>query len=234
MNETEPIITLISGIVQTGAISFLVYMIIKGLKNEIKTLQENILTQNKTIETMNKRVEETEKIGNLYKQLITDFPKAIDDYQAVITKTKDMTIYELKNKVEEQVFTIEDLQKKATIGGDVIKQKVAGIGKLFLQPDNKDLLEFLQKIHETTDVLLDSLLKNESLDEFLKSLNQKINILEDIYITEIFSSDKMLMYKVKTAYSNLDGNIYMISFDNQIYINQQCLEFFREKYKMLR
>ena len=230
----EGIITIIVGVIQTGAITYVVNMIIKGLKVEIKTLQTHIETQNKTIETMNKRVSETEKIGDLYKQLISDFPKAIDDYQAVITKTKDMTIYELKNKLEEQVFTIEDLQNKSKIGGQLVSQKAAGVSKLFLNKDNKDLLEFLQKIHEKSDVLFEAIFKSETFDDLLKNLNQKVEILDEGNSRDLFNPETMMKYKAKTTSFNMNGNVYMLTFDNKIYITQNWLNIFGEKYKTLK
>jgi len=109
----ETAIQIITGVLETGIISFIVYMIIRGLKTEIKTLHSVVINQNKTIKTMDKRIQETEKIGNLYKQLISDFPQALEDYQTVITKTKNTTILELKSKIKEQELTIDDLTKRA-------------------------------------------------------------------------------------------------------------------------
>ena len=227
-------ITIIVGVIQTGAISYLVYMIIKGLKTEIKTLQTHIQTQNKTIETMNKRVEETEKIGDLYKKLISDFPKAIDDYQAVITKTKDMTIYELKNKLEEQGFTIEELQKKTESGDQLITQKAAGISKLFLNKDNKDLLDFFQRIDKNSDKLFEAIFKNSNFDDLMKYLNQEIHILKSEETAEHFLPSNMKKYNAKTASFSATGEIFMLTFDNKVYITQNWLEIFRQKYSTLK
>jgi len=227
-------IQIITGVLQTGVISFVVYMIIRGLKTEIKTLQTVVTTQNKTIETMDKRIQETEKIGDLYKQLVSDFPQALEDYQAVITKTKDKTIYELKLRLEEQELTIGDLTKRTQSSDPKVVQKAAGISKLFLNKENKDLLEFLQKIEEKPEIIVDAMINSNDFDDLMKILKQKIETLAQVDPREMFGTEFMMKYKAKTASFGLGGGFYMISFDNIIYITEDWLMKFKEKYNLLK
>ena len=211
-------IQLISVFLETGAISFLVYKIMHGLKVEIKTLQSLINNQNKTIETMDKRIQETEKIGELYKKLISDFPKALEDYQEVITKTKDQTIYQLKSSIEEQKFTIETLQSQ-TKGNDPIKiQRAASISKLFLNKENKNLLEFLDKLDDNKDNVINKMLENSDLEKLIESLGYKIEIIENPNPKEVFVDEIFKRYRVKNSTYTFNGEFYMITFDNEIKI----------------
>lgn len=230
MNTT---IKIISGILETGVIGFVVYMIIKGLKTEIQTLQKNVVAQNETIKTMDKRIEETEKISDLYKRLVSDFPQALDDYQAVITKTKDSTIYELKSKVEEQNLTIEELKKISEKGDEKTSSRASIIGKLFLDKENKDLLQFIQNLESNKDLTFKSMFNNPTFDGFLNELNKEIKIISEDETRDIITPKKMEEYKVRTATFGINGS-YMVTFDNELYITDRLLTIFKEGYESLK
>ncbi|HOB27547.1 MAG TPA: hypothetical protein PKJ07_05355 [Bacteroidales bacterium] len=230
----ETAIQIITGVLETGIISFIVYMIIRGLKTEIKTLHSVVINQNKTIKTMDKRIQETEKIGNLYKQLVSDFPQALEDYQTVITKTKNTTILELKSKIKEQELTIDDLTKRAQSSDPKVVQKAAGISKLFLNKENKDLLEFLQKIEEKPEIIVDAMISSNDFDDLMKILKRKIETLSQVDTREMFDAEYIKKYNIKTASFGSNGIFYMISFDNIIYITEDCLMKFKEKYNLLK
>jgi hypothetical protein len=229
MNTT---IQIISGILETGAISFVVYMIMKGLKTEIKTLQKNVVAQNETIKTMDKRIEETEKIGDLYKRLISDFPQALDDYQAVITKTKDSTIYELKSKLEEQNLTIEELREISEKGDKQTSTRATIIGKLFLDKENKDLLQFIQNLESNKDLTFKAMFENSNFNRFLASLKKEVKYVEEEGIRDIFSSEFMEKNKARNATINRNGS-YMLTFDNELIISERLFNIFKNGYESL-
>jgi hypothetical protein len=229
MNTT---IQIISGILETGAISFVVYMIMKGLKTEIKTLQKNVVAQNETIKTMDKRIEETEKIGDLYKRLISDFPQALDDYQAVITKTKDSTIYELKSKLEEQNLTIEELREISEKGDKQTSTRATIIGKLFLDKENKDLLQFIQNLESNKDLTFKAMFENSNFNRFLASLKKEVKYVEEEGIRDIFSSEFMEKNKARNATINRNGS-YMLTFNNELIISERLFNIFKNGYESL-
>ena len=229
MNTT---IQIISGILETGVIGFVVYMLIKGLKTEIKTLQKNVVAQNETIKTMDKRIEETEKIGDLYKKLISDFPKALDDYQAVITKTKDSTIYELKSRVEEQKLTIEELKEISDQGDISTSKRATVIGKLFLEKENKNLLQFVQNLDINKDLTFKAMFENSSFNGLLKTLKKEVKFIEENEFQEIFSTNFMEINKVRVATKSVNGN-YMITFDNKLLISERLFNIFKVIYESL-
>lgn len=222
----------VTAILETGLIGFVVYMIIKGLKTEVKTLQTQINNQNETIKTMDKRIEETEKIGDLYKRLVSDFPQAIDDYQTVITKTKDSTIYELKSKVEEQKLAISELKSRAEHGDQRTSARTVGVGKLFLDKDKKELLQFVQSLEPDKDKLIHSLLKNEDFNRFLSDLNKRIELVPEEETLKVIHPDKMEEYKARNATFGKKGS-FMVTLDDKVYINRSTLNVFKEGYEKL-
>jgi uncharacterized coiled-coil protein SlyX len=229
----ENIFIILTGLIQTGAVSYIVYAIIKGLKTEVKTLGTVVATQNDTIKTMDKRIQETEKIGDLYKQLIADFPKALDDYQAVITKTKDSTIFELKSKLEEQQLTIEDLKQKSENSSPAVAARAANISKLFLDKENKQLLEFLQKVDTDIDNIFSSIFEEKDFDKLMSRLKKEIIITENDIRIMFIDDEHMRKYKARNASFNINGNAYIITFDDKIYTNTQTLAYFQSLYNAL-
>lgn len=228
MNETIQIIT---SILQTGVITFVVYMIIKGLKTEIKTLQSQVSTQNKTIETMDKRIQETEKIGELYKKLISDFPQAIDDYQQIITKTKDKTIFELKSTLEEKDLTIDTLREQSKNLDPKKTERAAAISKLFLIKENKSLLEFLEKLNSNKDLIINNILEYNDFNTLLEKLDYKVEII-DGFTDEFFNKDFLQSNNVRTSTLS-DKGIYMLTFDNILRITKPLYESYCNSYNNL-
>ena len=93
-------IDLIKLFIQISAISVFFWYFIKGLKKEIKSLKNTIETQNQTLVVMEKRVLETERIGMIYKNLISDLPNDLENYKKVITITRDQLINDLNQNIE--------------------------------------------------------------------------------------------------------------------------------------
>lgn len=228
MNST---IQIISAIIETGAIGFIVYMIIKGLKTEIKALRKNVIAQNETIKTMDKRIEETEKIGDLYKRLISDFPQALDDYQTVITKTKDSVIYELKSKVKEQNLTIDELREISTKGDKQTSERANIIGKLFIDKEYEDLLEFVSNLESNKDLTFRAMFENSNFKNFLTSLNKEIKFVEEGGVKDIFRSELMNENRQKDA--TLHRGIYMLTSENELIISERHFNLFKDKYESL-
>lgn len=232
MNET---IQIISALLQTGVISYVVYMIIKGLKTEIRTLQSQITAQNKTIETMDKRIQETEKIGELYKKLISDFPQALDDYQEIITKTKDKTIYELKSSLEEKELTIESLKDQTKSNDPKKIDRAASITKLFLNKENKKLLDFLEKLHTDKDLIISTILENDDFNTVIKTLGYNLSVVENIDVRSIFGDDEYFNEnRIRIMTSMLGGQVYYITLDNKIKISNLIYQEFCDTYNSLR
>jgi hypothetical protein len=117
--NAEQITTIITNVLTGGGVAAFLYMVIRGLKDQIGalktqigTLNETIEVQKKTLQAMETRVLETEKVGNIYKRLTEELPGEIDKYRDLITKLKDDQITELTKANQDKD---ERLQKTAQI-----------------------------------------------------------------------------------------------------------------------
>jgi len=226
------IISIITSFVQTGAIAWIVYSIIKGLKIEVNTLGKVVTSQSETIKTMDKRIQETEKIGDLYKKLISDFSKALDDYQAVLTKTKDTTIFELKSTVEEQKITISELKQKTENNNPLQAARAVNISKLFLESENKQLLEFLQKIDNNSDKVFSGIFEQKDFDRLMITLGKQILVSNNIREL-MYNEDSIKKLEVIKASYSLNGIGYLITFNNEVYLSELTLNYYRKLYNAL-
>lgn len=106
-------IEIIKLVFQFGGLGLFFWYLIRGLKKEIESLRNTIVNQNKTLEVMEKRIFETEKVGDIYKNLLSDLPNDIENYKKVITLTKDHLISELHNdiSIKDKVITELKTQK---------------------------------------------------------------------------------------------------------------------------
>lgn len=99
-------------IIQTTGLGVFIWYLIKGLKEQITSLEGVVSAQKQTIEVMDKRNEETEKIGGIYKNLLSNIPSDIDNYKTFISKTRDDVIVELKNQHEDAKKKLNEAQEK--------------------------------------------------------------------------------------------------------------------------
>jgi len=109
---TDQIVTVITGVLQTGGIGTFLYFLIRGLRNRIASLKETVDVQKLTIEAMERRLIETEKVGGVWKQFASDIPEAVEAYKEVVTKLKDEMIAEQKKAIEQKD---EQLQEVAQV-----------------------------------------------------------------------------------------------------------------------
>jgi rRNA-processing protein FCF1 len=92
----DGIVTVITGVLQTGGIATFVYFLIRSLRHQITTLNTTVEQQQKTLEVMERRVVETEKFGEMYRRMLTDLPADMEKFKEVISHLKDATIAELE------------------------------------------------------------------------------------------------------------------------------------------
>ena len=226
-------IQIISGVIQTGAVSFLVYMIIKGLKTEVKTLQNSISNQNETIKIMDKRIKETEEIGNIYKNLVSDLPQTIDNYKTVITQTKDAVIFQLKSKLEEQDTTIFKLKESTENSDNKPSSRTTIIKHLLFGHDHRDLLQFIMNIEPNLENIFNTMVSCSSFKIFLKELKIDTNIVLEENSKDIFNFDKVNNREAKSISHSIHGK-YLITFTKNLYITKAYYNYFKEDYNSIK
>jgi hypothetical protein len=99
----EQVTTIVTNILTSGGAVTFFYFVIRSLKREISGLNKTIEQQNKTLEVMEKRVVETEKVGNIYRNLIADLPEQVSKYKSFINEMKDDVIKQLEDAQDETV-----------------------------------------------------------------------------------------------------------------------------------
>jgi len=84
--KTEAV-TIITSIIQGGALLTFFLLTIRGLKNQIKSLEL--------------RNTEIDKVVHMYKSMINDLPQQIENFKTIIGGLKDEQITQLKNAISE-------------------------------------------------------------------------------------------------------------------------------------
>jgi hypothetical protein len=127
-------------LIQTGSLGVFFYFLINGLHKKIAALNNVVNIQKQTLETMEKRIKETEKVGNIYKKLMEDLPNDLENYKAIINKTKDQIILELSNQNEATEKKLRIAEEKIKNSGetDMIKNKYLKAIKILLGQHDLD------------------------------------------------------------------------------------------------
>lgn len=222
---------LIYSIIETGAIGVIVYLLIKGLKTEIKSLKINVDAQKEIIETMNKRVFETEKISDLYKNLISDFPKTIDDYKSVVTKTKDATILQLKSTVEQNEVLINEMEKLIEDTTQENKKRIKKINLFVLDKENEKFFNTLRILTSNQEFLVQKLIENDNFNEFIKSigLTQK-QLPSEKEFGWFIGTNEMEELNAKSFSYSSSGTFY-ITYNNELHIGPSLFEYMNKRYQ---
>lgn len=108
----EQITTIITNLLTSGGVAIFFFFVVRSLKKEINGLNKTIEQQNKTLDVMEKRIIETEKIGNIYRDLIDDLPEHVAKYKKFITESKDDVIAQLQNAQDETVRESRQVELK--------------------------------------------------------------------------------------------------------------------------
>ena len=108
----EQITTIITNLLTGGGVAMFFFFVVRSLKKEINGLNKTIEQQNKTLDVMEKRIIETEKIGNIYRDLIDDLPEHVAKYKKFITESKDDVIAQLQNAQDETVRESRQVELK--------------------------------------------------------------------------------------------------------------------------
>jgi hypothetical protein len=153
----EQIVTIITGILQAGGLGYLFYHLIGGLRTRIATLEGTIKAQNETLNVMERRISETEKVGMIYKDLLSSLPKDLENYKAVISTTKDEMILELQNanrQKDEKIKKIHEIDQSLARHPQKAAARNLQVMRFLLEPRQEDFRKFLENLCGTVDVAM--------------------------------------------------------------------------------
>jgi hypothetical protein len=178
----EQIVTVVTGILQAGGLGYLFYHLIGGLRTRIATLEGTIKAQNETLNVMERRISETEKVGMIYKDLLSSLPKDLQNYKAVISTTKDEMILELQNankQKDEELKKIREIDQSLAGHPQKARAKNLKVMRFLLEPKQEDFRGFLQNLCGTIDVAVDELIRNPELDAVIAHQGKTLIIEDD-------------------------------------------------------
>lgn len=238
---------LLASILQTTGLGVFIWYLLRGLTEKITSLEGVIVAQKQTIEVMDKRIEETEKIGGIYKNLLSDLPSDIDNYKTLVSKTKDAVIVELQNQNAETKKKLDEAQKQIQASGSSQEQIAAhlkALKNLLSKPRNqfgheseldlKNLCEFNER---TVESCVSLILESPTLDEFLHRLGFHVELTEDITPSRSVFSDRTLpdgtpIVAARAAHS-IDGGWFTVAND-RIWVNQVRLGQWKDEFSMVK
>lgn len=202
---------------------------IQGLKQRVGTLENVISEQNKTFTVMERRIEETERIGSIYKNLISDLPNDIENYKTIVSKTKDATILELRSQQELTAQKLEQTELKLQ-AYDTKQIPIAVHLKILrnlLGKNDRDTEFTLTKIFEADGLSLERsipvIAESGTLEICLMNLGISLFVSEEVYDFRKFY-DKKVTPKgepLRTAHSQHSITTgYHLMANRELYMNQ--------------
>lgn len=238
--NTEQITTIITAIFQGGGILLFLYYYIRGLKDRVTSLKDTIQAQEKTLSVMEKRITETEKVGNIYKNLIADLPKDLENYRAVISQTKDNVIFELKNMNKEKD---EEIKRLRDIETELEKLPKAEVEKrhllrafIFLhKPENKDIYDFSAMLLEDQELVIPRLISAKSISELISTMGGNLQIeKESETITNLWKGPEgKFPNGLRSISRSINGN-FAIFRDKRVIMDKEKYAFLDFGLKRLR
>jgi hypothetical protein len=106
----EQLTDVLTNVLTGSGVVLFVFYLVRSLKREIASLHKTIDQQTKTFEVMEKRVLETEKVGNIYRDLIDDLPGQVMKYKTFLNQTKDEVISHLQQANDASVQESRELE----------------------------------------------------------------------------------------------------------------------------
>lgn len=178
---------MITSAVQTIGLAGFFWYLVRGLKARISGLEGVISAQKATIDVMERRIQETEGVGRIYKNLLSDLPDDIEKYKALVSQTKDTLIVELQKRSEgaEQKLKKAEAEIKAKVApADQIALHLKVLKNLLGSSRNKRKQQFeiasVCEFHgRKLEDCIPALITASTLDIFLSSIGYQVEVTED-------------------------------------------------------
>ncbi|MDM3870153.1 hypothetical protein QSV34_02160 [Porticoccus sp. W117] len=239
----------VASIIEVTGLGVFIYYLFRSLSAKINSLEGVINAQKQTIDVMDKRIEETEKVGGIYKNLISDLPEDIDNYKTIISKTKDDVILELKTKNEEVEVKLKEAREIIQRSGDPkeeVNLHLSVLKNLLSEPaledshfkkeyDLKAIAEFGGRAIEQS---IAGIVKSKTLDEYFHLMGFDVTITDDdSVIKEIFSDERKLPNgeRIESAMVNhsVSGGWHILA-NNKAWINDVRLNELKDEFSAIK
>lgn len=229
----------IANFLEITGLGIFLYYLIRGLKVKVSGLEETVRIQNQILSVMEKRIQETEKVGNIYKNLMAELPADLDNYKAVLTKTKDETIIELMNQQDAMRKKLADAEKAIKESGNseaVIAMHLRALKNLMSNKKRKDLLILAEFNGRTAEDAIRLMLSSDTLNEYLEKHGYEIiTSSDDRVLQEMFGGmdqGKPKDFEVGVGGWGLDG-WYAIK-DDEFHVSPEKLSRLKDEFSAVK
>ena len=230
-------------IVQTLSLGGFFYYLIKGLRAKIAALEGVIGAQKQTLDVMERRVQETEKVGNIYRDLLASLPTDIDNFRTVLSKTKDETIVELQNQNEAIKKKLRDAEQVIEGSGqsrEVIAIHLGVLRNLLHPPKGKygsekksELVALCEFDGRRLERSVSHLVSSRTFEDFVQALGMRLHVQEDNSVIRTVMADRKAPdgseMRVFTAGHSLGGGWYC-AVNNELFVNGERLSFYKDEF----
>lgn len=228
---------------QTIGLGIFVYYLVRGLRDRISSLESVINTQKQTLDIMERRAHETEKLGNIYRDLMSSLPDDIDNFRTIISKTKDETIVELKNQneaIKTKLKTAQGQIEKSGSPANLIASHLSVLKNL-LEPPNKtnrhdkksDLVPICEFNGRKLENCVPYIVSCHTFEEFIKSIGLTLHIEETDDVSRAAISDRNLPdgtpIEAFQAGWGIDSDWYCLV-NSSLYLSEARLSFYKDEF----
>jgi hypothetical protein len=196
---------------------------------------------------MDKRIQETEKVGNIYKKLMEDLPKDLDNYKAIINKTRDQIILELSNQNEatEKKLKITEEKIKNSEETDILKNKYLKAIKILLGEHDLDesadkdfdIMTYCEHSNHDIEECVKLLFLSTTVEDFLNKIGYNILIynknVEIKSMPELLAELESKETFIWACASSESIGWYAI-YDNIIYLDEKRFNRLNNEFNLLK
>lgn len=172
----------IANLLEALGLGTFIYYLFRGLKTKIKALEKTIEIQNVTLNVMERRVQETEKVGGIYKNLMSDLPQDLENFKTILSKTKDDLIIELQKKHQSTKEKLEEAENRLKESGksqDILKNHLTVLRNLLSLGERGDLVRLSEFSYRKAEDAVPLIIESKTLDEYLTKYGYRIEIREN-------------------------------------------------------
>lgn len=239
----------IQSLLEAIGLATFIWYLFRSLSQQVSGLKELVAAQKQTIEVMERRNAETEKIGGLYKTLLSDLPTDLENYKKIVSTTKDSTILELQNKhaaTEQQLKKVQDEMQRAGTSLVPVTSQLAALRVLLLGRSDTEgeeelnLRKISENVYKYVDQAIPAIQEATSVERFLEKAVGRLVVEEDAsLIRDAFKNGLLLdgtpITYSYTKYPSLDQHrLWFALTPTAVFMNQRMLlvlqrEFFAVK-----
>lgn len=196
---------------------------------------------------MERRVQETEKVGNIYRDLLASLPTDLENFKTVLSKTKDETIVELQNQnetIKRKLHSAEELIQHSGNSKEVITLHLRVLNNLLSKRANQfgrrgelDLASICEFGERKVENCIGYLVSAKTIDEFLHAIGFSVHVTtDDSFVKVAFTERKAPDGKpleFATASHSIDTGWYCAA-NEHFYVSPERLSHLKDEFSYVK